>query len=126
MPPVTTTTITLRCPFPDGSNGQHVDITFQEFDASHAPVNPPLPLNALSNQTSVVSATVNPDGNNPLTVRIKTIGPKPANLSSMSVFVDAGQTKNGVLQKDTITVQLQSSGDGTEFSIANVGQVVDD
>lgn len=125
MPPVTTVTLNLRTPYADGSNGQHEDVTFEEFGPDHVPVNNPITVFANA-QPTLVSVTVNPDGNNAKLVRFKTIAPKPANIGSVNVILDAGIVKAGQPVRDTVTIALTASPDGSSFEIVNVGPVVDD
>jgi len=125
MPPVTSTTLNLRTPYADGSNGQHEDVTFAEFGPDHTPVNNPITVFANA-RADLVSVTVNPDGNNPKVVRFKTIAPKPGNIATVNIILDAGIVKDGSPVRDTVTVALTASPDGSSFEIVNVGPVIDD
>lgn len=125
MPPVTSTTITLRTPYADGTNGQHDDIEFAEFGPDHSPVNNPITV-FTNAQPTLVAVTVNPEGTNPKLVRFQTILPKPGNIGSVNIVLDAGIVKAGQPVRDTVTVNLTASPDGTSFEIINVGPPVDD
>lgn len=124
MPPVTSTTISLRTPYADGSNGQYEDITFAEFGPDHTPVNNPITV-FTNARPELVSVTVNPDGSNPKVVRFETIAPRPGNIGSANIVLDANIVKNGAPVRDTVTVNLTASPDGSSFEIVNVGPVVD-
>lgn len=94
--------VTLQCKYPDGTAGQGVLYHMVQVDAANAPIAPPLPLTATSNQASIVNAFVSG-----LDVDIRAVGVKPGNISQALVEISDGRTLNGQPIKFVVQVNLQ-------------------
>lgn len=115
MPPVTSASVTLLCPYASGQGRQYTLLDLLDLDAQRANVPNPT-IQVFNNQSSIVEVIANPNGNNPLEFKIRTKAPKPANISSAIIRFDDGRTlSDGTPVPDFIlTVNLESRPDGSD------------
>lgn len=116
MSQVTTDTITLQCPYADGTAGQAKLYHLAELDATKQTLSTPATLTAKSSQPAIIAAVVNGTD-----VDIQAVGPKPANIGSATITVTDGRSlQNGSPDNAvTINVTLTAPPDGTALVITS-------
>lgn len=113
MPPVTTLSVTLKCPFASGKSRQRATVDFLDFDEAHAPVGVPNITVATNSQPSIVEVIKISD----LVFKVRTKAPRPPGVTSAIVVFDDNRLKTdgSPVPNVQLNITLQDQPDQSSF-----------